>query len=170
MGCQEVPVNLTGLRPWATCQSSPPALGCRPRQPDRSWAGLAARTAFTLIEVMIASGIFFMATFAILALVAGTLRNARALQRGDVDAGMAAAQIYQLLKTNRDAFVSGSGDFGESYPGYSFEFASTEAQTNGLLQVEILVNRRGAQKPVDHLTIWVYSPDAKSGPGQSVFR
>ena len=57
--------------------------------------------AFTLIEVMIACGIFFMATFAILALVSTTLRNARALQHGDVDAGMAAAQIYQLLKTNR---------------------------------------------------------------------
>src|SRR5215475_11772459 len=57
--------------------------------------------AFSLIEVMIACGIFFMATFAILALVSTTLRNARGLQRGDIDAGMAAAQVYQLLKTNK---------------------------------------------------------------------
>lgn len=125
----------------------------------------AGRPGFSLLEVMIACGIFFMATFAILALVAGTLRNARSLQRGDVDAGMAAAQIIQLLKTNRHADISGSGDFGEAYPGFSFEFQSNEYQTNGLLQVDIVVNRRGAQKPVDAMSIWIYAPDAKSGPG-----
>lgn len=126
--------------------------------------------AFTLIEVMIACGIFFMATFAILALVATTLRNARALQRGDVDAGMAAAQVYQLLKTNRQAEISGSGDFGEAYRDYSYEFASQQYQSNGLLQVDIVVSRRGLRKPVDMLTIWVYNPNARSGLGQPNFR
>lgn len=121
--------------------------------------------AFTLLEVMIACGIFFMATFAILALVAGTLRNARSLQRGDVDAGMAAAQIIQLLKTNRSTDIYGSGDFGDAYSDFSYEYQSGEYQTNGLLQVDIIVNRRGAQKPVDAMSIWVYAPDAKSGPG-----
>ena len=126
--------------------------------------------AFTLIEVMIACGIFFMATFAILGLVTTTLRNARALQRGDVDAGMAAAQIYQTLKTNRLAELSGSGDFGDSYPDYKFEYQSQQYQSNGLLQVDIMVTRRGLTKPVDTLTIWVYNPDAKSGFGQPAFR
>jgi hypothetical protein len=118
------------------------------------------------MEVMIAAGIFFIATFTILALVSTSLRNARALQRGDVDAGMAASQVYQLLKTNRQVEVSGSGDFGEAYPDYSFEFASQQYQSNGLLQVEIVVNRRGNRKPVDTATIWVYAPEASSGPGQ----
>ena len=117
--------------------------------------------AFTLIEVMIACGIFFMCTFAILALVAGTLRNARALQRGDVDAGMAASQIFELLKTNKQPDLSGSGDFGEAYPDFSYQFQSGEYATNGLLQVDIVVNRRGAQQPYDKLTIWVYNPDAR---------
>ena len=134
----------------------------------RMWAfGLRA---FTLIEVMIACGIFFMATFAILALVSTTLRNARALQRGDVDAGMAAAQLYQLLKTNRLAELSGSGNFGDAYPDYGFEYAAQQYQSNGLLQVDIIVNRKGLRKPVDTLTIWVYNPDAKSGLGQPMFR
>jgi hypothetical protein len=119
---------------------------------------------------MIACGIFFMATFAILALVSTTLRNARALQRGDVDAGMAAAQIYQLLRTNRMTELSGSGDFGEAYPDYSYQFATQESQTNGLLQVDIVVNRRDLRKPVDSMTIWVYNPDAKPGLGQPSFR
>jgi len=76
--------------------------------------------AFTLLEVMIACGIFFMATFAILGLVSNTLRNARRLQRIEVDAGMAAAQVYQIMRTNRQAEVSLSGDFGDSYPDYSW--------------------------------------------------
>ena len=110
---------------------------------------------------MIACGIFFMCTFAILALVANTLRNARALQRGDVDAGMAASQIFELLKTNKEPDISGSGDFGEAYPDFSYQFQSSEYQTNGLLQVDIVVNRRGLQQPADKMTIWVYNPDAK---------
>jgi Tfp pilus assembly protein PilV len=143
-----------------------PQLGSSPARNRRgAWAAARRRVAaFTLIEVMIACGIFFMATFAILALVANSLRNARALQRGDVDAGMAAAQIFQMLKTNRQADITGSGDFGDSYPDYSYEFASSEYMTNGLLQVDITVNKRGLQKPYDTLSIWVYSPDAKSGP------
>jgi len=132
--------------------------------------GFRAPRAFTLIEVMIACGIFFMATFAILALVSTTLRNARALQRGEVDAGMAAAQVYQTLKTNRQVEVSGSGNFGETYPDYSYEFATQQYASNGLLQVDIVVNRRGLHKPVYILSIWVYNPDAKSGMGGPVFR
>ncbi len=121
--------------------------------------------AFSLLEVMIASGIFFMATFAILALVSTTLRNARALGRGEVDVGMAAAQIYQFAKTNREAEFSGSGDFGDAYPGFSFDYASQEYMTNGLLQVDIVVHRRGSRLPYDSTSIWVYSPNARSGPG-----
>jgi hypothetical protein len=137
----------------------------------RCAAGAAqASVGFSLLEVMIACGIFFMATFAILALVSTSLRNARALQRGDVDASMAAAQVYETLKTNRLTEISGSGTFGEAYPDYSYEYVSEEYQTNGLLQVEIVVNRRGLHKPVDTLTIWVYNPDAKSGLGQPTFR
>ena len=86
------------------------------------------------------------------------------------DAGMAAAQVYQTLRTNRLTEVSGSGEFGEAYPGYSYQFASEEYCSNGLLQVEIVVNRRGLGKPVDTLRIWVYNPDARSGLGQPTFR
>jgi len=126
--------------------------------------------AFTFMEVMIASGIFFLATFTVLALVSTSLRNARALQRGDVDAGMAASQVYQMLRTNRQAEVSGSGDFGTAYPDYSFEFSSGQYQSNGLLQVEIVVKRRGNLKPIDTATIWVYAPEAKSSLGQPNLR
>src|SRR5437016_14450767 len=82
--------------------------------------------AFTLIEVMVACGIFFMATFAILAMVSATLRNARGLQKGYVDAGMAASQVFQIFKTNTDPDLSISGDFGEDLRDYTWEAQSSE--------------------------------------------
>jgi hypothetical protein len=125
----------------------------------------SGRAAFTLLEVMIACGIFFMATFAILALVCNTLRNARALQRSDVDGGMAAATVFQMLKTNRLAEGSLSGDFGNAFPDYSWDATWDvdwdSGATNGLLKVGIVVNRHGNLRPPDILTLWVYAPDAK---------
>jgi len=55
----------------ADAQNKPQA--CIPVRAGQS----SGTNAFTLMEVMVACGIFFMATFAILALVSTTLRNAR---------------------------------------------------------------------------------------------
>src|SRR5712691_7651775 len=78
--------------------------------------------AFTLLEVMIALGIFFMAMFTILALVSNTLRNARSLQETEVDPGMLAAQ---LSLTNRITEGSESGDFGDVYRDYTWDRVNT---------------------------------------------
>lgn len=117
------------------------------------------QTAFTLMEVMIACFIFFMAMFAILAMVSNTLRNARGLSNGQVDAGMVAAM---LSKTNRVTEGADSGDFGDAYPDFSWETHGYEVETNGLWQVDIEVRRRGNDKPVDTMSIWVYSPESQS--------
>jgi len=49
--------------------------------------------AFSLLEVMIAIGIFFMAAFAILGLVSSSLEYARRLQRPMVEAGAVAGEL-----------------------------------------------------------------------------
>jgi hypothetical protein len=118
-----------------------------------------SRTGFSLMEVMIACGIFFMAVFAILALVSTVLRNARSLRRAELDAGMVAAQC---CKTNKLFEGSDHGDFGNLYPDYSWETETYEAATNGLWQVDIKVLRRGVYQPVDSMSIYLYSPDSKS--------
>jgi hypothetical protein len=122
-----------------------------------------AQTAFSLLEVMIACGIFFMAIFAILAMVSSVLRNARSLRRTELDAGMVAAQI---CKTNRLYEGTESGDFGNLYPDYSWETDTFEAETNGLYQVDIVVRRRGLANPVDSMSIYVFSPDSATAPGR----
>ena len=116
-------------------------------------------SAFTLIEVMIALGIFFMATFAILALVSNILRNARGLQRPQVDAGMAAA-IY--VNTNRFSVGSVSGDLHDSLPDYSYEIATDEFATNGLLQAEVVLRRHGGHQTPDSISILVFDPNYQS--------
>jgi Tfp pilus assembly protein PilV len=117
----------------------------------------SARAAFSLLEVMIACGIFFMAVFAILAMISGVLRNARSLRRVELDAGMVAAQVSN---TNKLYEGSASGDFGKMYQDYSWEAETSWAGTNGLFQVDIVVRRRGMQKPVDVMSIWLYRPES----------
>jgi Tfp pilus assembly protein PilV len=113
--------------------------------------------AFSLMEVMIACGIFFMAVFAILAMISGVLRNARSLRRVELDAGMVAAQVSN---TNKLYEGSQSGDFGNMYQDYSWDTERYEVGTNGLWQVDIIVRRRGMQKPVDVMSIWLYRPES----------
>ena len=129
------------------------ASGLAPRASRRS------QTAFSLLEVMIASGIFFMSIFAILALMSSLLRNARSLRRIELDAGMVAAQVGN---TNKLTEGTESGDFGNLYPGYSWETDTYEAETNGLWQVDIVVRRHGLSQPVDQLSIFLYRPESPS--------
>lgn len=124
-------------------------------------------SAFSLLEVMIACGIFFMAVFAILAMISGVLRNARSLRRVELDAGMVAAQVSN---TNKLTEGTVSGDFGSMYPGYSWEAEEYEVATNGLWQVDIVVRRRGMQTPADVMSIWLYRPESQSGLGRPNIR
>ena len=82
---------------------------------ESSWScrSVHSTRAFSLVEVMIALAIFFMAVFAILALMSTVLKNARLLQsKKGVDAGLVAAQ---LCLTNKLTEEVESGDFGDMY-------------------------------------------------------
>ena len=116
-----------------------------------------SRAAFSLLEVMSACGIFFMAIFTILSLVSSVLRNARGLQRIEVDAGMVATQIY---KTNKLYEGIESDNFGKYYRDYTWQTETKSVGTNGLFQVDIVVRRRGLQNPVDTMSIFVFAPDS----------
>jgi len=122
--------------------------------------------AFTLLEVMVATAIFFMAVFAILGLVAGALRNARALQQIDADAGMLAAE---LNLTNRLKEGVESGDFGNLYPGYTWTrdtYLWPVMPTNGLFQVDFTVSRQVGKQPVEtHMSILCFAPDSQVSGG-----
>lgn len=142
-------------------------IAASPAQEPTHRACRVSSHAFSLLEVMIAMGIFFMAVFTILALVSQTLRNARALQQPQVDAGMVAA-IY--VSTNRFSEGQKGGDFGDDLRDYSWDTDTREYATNGLLIVDVILHQRGLQKPADAFQILVFDPTYRSGPFGGGFR
>jgi Tfp pilus assembly protein PilV len=116
-----------------------------------------ARHAFTLIEVTIAAGILFMCLFAILALLSQTLRNARSLQRSNLDCGILAAEASPNLKLEEG---QDTGDFGELYAGYRWQ-SVTNLITNGLFEVEFTIFRPESDGGGEsRMTILLFRPDS----------
>ena len=124
-------------------------------------AGAKQRRAFTLMEVMIAAGIFFMSMFVILALVSQSLANARRLQRPIVDAAMIASE---LSFTNQIVEANQSGDFGDAYPGYTLDAADiTEVQTNKLFRVDYVVQRSDNKEIMQKMSVLFFRPQSPAG-------
>ena len=124
-----------------------------------------ALRAFSLLEVMIAVGIFFMAVFAILGLVSGSLENARRLRRPMVDAGTVAGE---LSLTNKLVEGTESGDLseylGKQYQGYKWTYAVSEVLTNKLFQVDFIVQSPDIGNPVvSKISAWFYRPQSQAG-------
>jgi hypothetical protein len=115
-------------------------------------------SAFTLLEVMIALGIFFMCIFAILEVVATNLRAARKLQDQPVDISLLVADAYQNTKIEEG---SDSGDFADLFPGYKWESQTNLMATNGLFKVEFMVTHPGGPEHTEqHMTVLMWRPDS----------
>lgn len=126
----------------------PPRTAVANTRPGRAGRG---PTAFTLLEVMIAMAIFFMAIFAILGLVAQNLRIARSLSLGEIDISTVAVELSLQTLTNREMSEGTvSGDFGDTYPGASWSANlylvssnaggfSGRASPGGLYQADITI-------------------------------
>ena len=120
----------------------------------------AGRRAFSLLEVMIAFGLFFMCIFAILSLVSMSLRSARQLDRPMVDAAMLASE---LSLTNQIVETSQSGDFGDLYPGYSWKADINEVLTNRLFRVDYVVQNSDTREVVQKMSVLFYRPQSPAG-------
>ena len=115
--------------------------------------------AFTLIEVMIAMGIFAIGIFAILELVATNLRNARRIQNAKVDAGLVIADLYQ---TNKLVEGIEEGDFGDLYKNFKWRSSIQQVETNGLFQVDfVIIHPNGAEEV--NLSTQLWRPDSTAG-------
>jgi Tfp pilus assembly protein PilV len=125
-----------------------------------------ARRAFSLLEVMIAIGLFFMAVFAVLGLVSISLQNARHLKRPIVDAGVLAGE---LSLTNQLIEGTASGDLseflGKPYQGYTWTYAVQEVQSNKLFQVDLIVQDGNSfgRPVVSKMSILLFRPMSPPG-------
>jgi hypothetical protein len=114
-----------------------------PARPQGRFARQEA--ALSLIEVMIAMGIFFMVVFAILGMVSNSLRNARGLQGTQGDAPISALAGF-LSCSNRLEEGTYSGDFGDLFPDYEYDFEVIPI-TNSLVRVDMLVRGGTGKRP-----------------------
>lgn len=160
-----------------------PTLGPRPRPGWQPAGAVAARTepssrcqgrfgaspqaSFTLLEVLVACAIFFMAVFAVLGVLTQGLGAARSLQLREPDAGLLAAA---MSLTNRIEEGSEAGDFEDIapglYPGYSWTRDVYEVGSNGLFQVDFTVIRRagkGRGPSQTQMSILLYRPGSPTG-------
>jgi Tfp pilus assembly protein PilV len=134
----------------------------RPQPADR--AAARCERAFSLIEVMIAAAIFFLAVFAILGLVSQTLGNARRLQRPQVDASPVLAQYASTNKLVEGTYSGNLSEMlGDAYRNYNWTAEVTEVASNKLFSVECAVQAVDSREVISDLTTVLYRP--KSDPG-----
>ena len=121
--------------------------------------------AFSLLEVMIAIGIFFMAVFAILGLVSSSLEYARRLQRPSVDAGAVAGELSLTNQLVEGTYTVNLGDLlGDAYNGYDCTYEVEEVGTNKLFQVGYTVqSTTGNHDIISSMTTLFYSPRSPAG-------
>ena len=115
--------------------------------------------AFTLVEVMIALTIFFLAIFTILGSVSRSLGAARSLQQKFPDIS---ALVADLMLTNKVEEGTGGGDFGDLFPGYAWTGYTNQIATNGLFQIDFVIQSRKGRQLVEWTnSIYLWRPDSK---------
>ena len=96
--------------------------------------------AFSLLEVMIAAGIFFVSIFVILRLTTQNLRAARTLQNLNVDTGTLPSLIVMTNRLEEGPLPLDIKEaFESANPGFSCDGMVTEYTTNGLFQVDYAI-------------------------------
>lgn len=123
------------------------------------------RQAFSLLEVMIAIGILFIGTFAILDLISSSLANARRLQRPMVDASALVAQLSMTNKLVEGIYTGNLGDLlGKAYNGYKYTGEIREVSSNKLFQADYVIQEAGGGREiVSRSTTLLYRPDSPAG-------
>jgi hypothetical protein len=121
----------------------------------------AVARAFSLIEVMVATTIFFMSMFAILGVLCAGIHAASILRSSGPTAGMAAGYYFvtNLIQEGNDA-----GDFSDiaGYQGYQWRSSAVEVATNGLFKMEfVVIDPHG--NPSSTLDVLIYNPASSSG-------
>jgi len=119
--------------------------------------------AFTLVEVMVAVAIFFMAMFALLGVMSAGVHAAAILRNSGPTAGMIAAQM-SVSNQLEPGSMTGSFDDIPIYQEYHWISDCQPITTNGLFQMDfVVVDAHGVQ--VSSLSTLFYRPDSKPAMG-----
>ncbi|HEX9045397.1 MAG TPA: prepilin-type N-terminal cleavage/methylation domain-containing protein [Verrucomicrobiae bacterium] len=129
----------------------------------------AGRRGFSLLEVMIAIAVFFVASFAILGLISSSLNNVRRLQRPSVDASPVLARYAATNSLIEGTYQGSLGDpelLGKDYRDYSYLVAIQEVASNHLYGVECIItapSASGRREEVSRMSTVLYKPQSPPG-------
>jgi prepilin-type N-terminal cleavage/methylation domain-containing protein len=126
-----------------------------------------ARRAFTLLEVMIAIAIFFVASFAILDLISSSLANVRRLQRPSVDASPVLARYAATNILIEGEYHGSLGDedmLGKEYRDYTWDATIEEVASNHLYGVTCWITQmNGRREEISRMSTVLYKPQSPAG-------
>jgi prepilin-type N-terminal cleavage/methylation domain-containing protein len=127
----------------------------------------AARRAFTLLEVMIAIAIFFVASFAVLGLISTSLNNVRRMQRPSVDASPVLARYAATNSLVEGTYQGNLGEpelLGKDYNDFNYIVNIVEVASNHLYSVECAIKTTsGNREVISDLTTVLYKPLSPPG-------
>ena len=117
--------------------------------------------AFSLLEVMIALAIFFMAVFAILQSVSQSLGSARMLQQRERIPDVSSL-VGELYLTNKFEEGIVEGDFGDEYPGFTWSRDTYLIGSNDWFEVDFSIQGVLGSKPIQtESKIWMWRPGSQ---------
>ncbi len=123
--------------------------------------------AFSLLEVMIAIAIFFVASFAILDLISTSLNNVRRLQRPSVDASPVLATWIATNSWVEGHYHGSLGDenmLGKEYRDFNWDLDIIEIASNHLYLADcVITTGNGRRELMSHLTTTGYKPMSPPG-------
>ncbi len=127
----------------------------------------AGRRAFSLLEVMIAIAIFFIAAFAILGLISSSLANVRRLQRPTVDATPVLARFAATNSLVEGTYHGSLGDpemLGKDYRDFNWTADIEEVGSNHLYSVVCVIQpANGGREIISHMSTILYRPHSPPG-------
>ena len=122
--------------------------------------------AFTLLEVMIAIAIFFVASFAVLGLISTSLNNVRRMQMPSVDASPVLARYAATNSLIEGIYQGNLGEpelLGKEYRDYNYVVDIVEVASNHLYSVECAITQAGKHEVISDLTTLLYKPQSPAG-------
>lgn len=127
----------------------------------------AQRGGFSLLEVMIAIAIFFIASCAILDLISSSLNNVRRLQRPTVDASPILARYAATNRLVEGIYQGSLGEpelLGKEYRDYNYVVNIAEIASNHLYSVECAIYpANGKREVISDMTTVLYRPQSVKG-------
>ena len=134
--------------------------------PKNRHAAAPRRQAFSLLEVMIAIGILFVGTFAILTLISSSLNNLRRLQHPLVDASALISQLSLTNKLTENTYSGNLGDvLGKAYKDYKWTGVIAEVGSNRLFQADYTIQyaNGGSREILSRTTTLFFRPQSDPG-------